>query len=141
MRVNPDGSLAEWADPFYEDENRHRHQSHLYGVFPGHLVREGSPLFDAYRKAERKRWDEGLSSMSSWGLVFMAGVFARLRSGNEAFAALSEMARHCCLNDLFTVHNDWRRMGPAGCELSECDEYEKNGRQFQVFGLLNGWFD
>ncbi|MBQ3824379.1 MAG: hypothetical protein II808_04120 [Clostridia bacterium] len=32
-------------------------------------------------------------------------------------------------------------MGPAGCELSECDEYEKNGRQFQVFGLLNGWFD
>lgn len=114
-RINPDGSLAEWADPFYEDENEHRHQSHLYGVFPGHEIREGSPLFRAYRLAEDRRWDEGLSSMSSWGLVYMAGVYARLRDGNKAFAALSEMVRHCCMANLFTVHNDWRRMGPAGC--------------------------
>ena len=115
-RINPDGSLAEWVDPFYEDENEHRHQSHLYGAFPGHEIREGSPLFGAFRMAEDKRWDEGLSSMSSWGLVYMAGVYARLRDGNRAFAALSEMVRHCCMANLFTVHNDWRRMGPAGCD-------------------------
>ena len=115
-RINPDGSLAEWGDPFYEDENRHRHQSHLYGVFPGHSVREDSPLFEAFRRSEDKRWNEGLSSMSSWGLVFMAGVYARLRCGNRAHAALSEMVRACCLPNFFTVHNDWRRMGPAGCD-------------------------
>ena len=115
-RINPDGSLAEWIDPFYEDENAHRHQSHLYGVFPGHEIREGSPLFPAYRLAEDKRRTEGLSSMSSWGLVWMAGTYARLRDGDRALSALSEMVRHCCMRNFFTVHNDWRRMGPAGCD-------------------------
>ena len=77
-RINPDGSLAEWADPFYEDENEHRHQSHLYGVFPGHEIREGSPLFGAYRLAEDKRWDEGLSSMSSCVADTLTDLFHQL---------------------------------------------------------------
>ena len=46
----------------------------------------------------------------------MAGVYARLRCGDKARGALSEMARHCVLSNFFTVHNDWRRMGPAGCD-------------------------
>lgn len=115
-RVNGDGSLAEWIDPFYRDEVRHRHQSHLYPLFPGHAIREGDPLFDACRLAENRRRDEGLSSQSSWSLVYMACVYARLRRGNDAHAALSEMVRHCEMTNFLTVHNDWRRMGPAGCD-------------------------
>ncbi|MGN1408596.1 MAG: glycoside hydrolase family 95-like protein, partial [Eubacteriales bacterium] len=33
-----------------------------------------------------------------------------------AFHALSEMVRNCCMNNLFTVHNDWRRMGQVMCD-------------------------
>ena len=115
-QVNPDGSLKEWADPFYEDFNAHRHQSHLYAVFPGYSVREGHPLYDAFVKAEQKRLHEGLYAQSSWSAVYMACVFARMRQGDDAWFALSEMVRHCCMNNLFTLHNDWRRMGSIGCD-------------------------
>ncbi|MGN1409273.1 MAG: glycosyl hydrolase family 95 catalytic domain-containing protein [Eubacteriales bacterium] len=33
-KYNEDGSLKEWADDFYTDNNAHRHHSHMYGVFP-----------------------------------------------------------------------------------------------------------
>ncbi len=115
-RYNTDGSLKEWADDFYTDDNRHRHHSHLYGVFPGHSVREDSPEYEAFRLAEDKRMTEGLSSQSSWSMICMAGVNARLKRGEEAWFALSEMVRYCCMNNLFTVHNDWRRMGSVTCD-------------------------
>ena len=116
MQVNPDGSLKEWADPFYTDCTTHRHQSHLYGVFPGYEVREGHPLYDAYVKAEERRLTEGLYAQSSWSAVYMACTFARMGQGDKAWFALSEMVRHCCMNNLFTLHNDWRRMGSVGCD-------------------------
>lgn len=115
-RYNADGSLKEWADDFYTDNNRHRHHSHLYGIFPGHSIAEDSPEYDAFRLAEDKRMTEGLTSQSSWAMIYMAGINARLKRGEEAWFALSEMLRYCCMNNLFTVHNDWRRMGSVTCD-------------------------
>ncbi|MBQ4591227.1 MAG: glycoside hydrolase N-terminal domain-containing protein [Clostridia bacterium] len=115
-RYNEDGSLKEWADDFYTDNNRHRHHSHLYGIFPGHSVTEGTKEYDAFRLAEDKRMSEGLTSQSSWAMIYMACVNARLKRGEEAWFALSEMVRYCCMNNLFTVHNDWRRMGSIHCD-------------------------
>ena len=114
--VNPDGSLKEWADDFYEDNNAHRHQSHVYAVFPGHSVTPRHELFPAFHKAEEKRFGEGLNEMSAWGAVYMAGGYARLRDGEKAFTALSETVRNTCANNLFSMSNDWRRMGSLACE-------------------------
>ncbi len=110
-KYNSDSSLKEWADNFYTDNNHHRHHSHLYGVFPGRTVTKNSPEWEHFIKAEDNRMKEGLTSQSSWSMVYMAGVNARLGRGNEAYFALSEMARYCTMNNLFTLHNDWRRMG------------------------------
>lgn len=114
-KLNPDGSLKEWADDFYEDNNAHRHQSHVYAVFPGHSVTPEHDLFSAFYKAEEKRFSEGLSEMSAWGAVYMAGVYARLRDGEKAFISLSETIRNTCANNLFSMCNDWRRMGSIMC--------------------------
>ena len=114
-RYNADGSLKEWADDFYEDHQEHRHQSHMYALFPGHAVTPETPEFDAFVRAEDKRFQEGLSEQSSWSMVFMACVYARMRRGDMAFRALSEITRSCCMNNFFTVHNDWRRMGTVMC--------------------------
>ena len=114
-KYNEDGSLKEWADDFYEDNNRHRHHSHLYGVFPGCSVKKGTKEYEGMRLAEKKRLAEGLTSQSSWSMIYAACVNARLGQGEDAWFALSEMTRYCCMNNLFTVHNDWRRMGSVNC--------------------------
>ena len=116
LKTNPDGSLKEWADDFYEDNNKHRHHSHMYEVFPGHTVMPGDALFDAFVKAEDKRMTEGRPYQSSWSMIYMACVNARMRRGNESLEALSDMARLCLMGNLFTVSNDWRRMGPINCD-------------------------
>ncbi len=115
-KINEHGALKEWGDDFYEDNNDHRHHSHLYGVFPGHSVTPDMPIWDAFVKAEDDRMEIGLNNQSSWSMVYMAGVNARMQRGDKALFALSEMIRFCCMNNLLTVHNDWRRMGPASCE-------------------------
>lgn len=115
-KYNEDGSLKEWADDFYADQNAHRHHSHMYGIFPGHEMSQvGSKEFVGCMKAEDHRMEEGMTQQSSWGITYMAGVNARLKRGNEALESLSQMVRNCCMNNFFTVHNDWRRMGVLMC--------------------------
>lgn len=123
-KFNDDGSLKEWADDFYEDFVHHRHQSHMYGLFPGHTINEKSPEYNGFVLAENKRLYEGLDSQSSWSMIFMACVYARMKKGNTSLEVLSEMTRHCCMNNLFTLHNDWRRTGPVGCDDFRCAPFQ-----------------
>jgi len=123
-KYNPDGSLKEWADDFYDDCDQHRHQSHLYGVFPGNTVTADSPEYAAFCKAEDNRLRDGLYHMSSWSMVFMSCIYARMNRGDTALYALSEMVRTCCMNNLFTLHNDFRRMGPVGCNFGQWSPFQ-----------------
>ena len=34
-QINKDGAVREWMHPLFDDNYHHRHQSHLYPVFPG----------------------------------------------------------------------------------------------------------
>ena len=115
-RFNADGSLKEWIHDFYEDQNSHRHHSHVYGVFPGHSINRMSPEYDAFVKAEDNRLAYGLKAQSSWSAVYMAGVNARMGRGDISHLVLSEMLRTCLMGNLFTVHNDWRRTGSLSCD-------------------------
>ncbi len=111
--INEDGGVKEWSDPFYTDNDRHRHQSHLYPVFPGAEVNNSNPQWEAFVKAEELRYERGLSSISSWGLVNMAATFARMEQSEKALTSLEVIAQTCLMNNFFTLHNDWRRMGNA----------------------------
>ncbi len=122
--VNDDGGIHEWNDHFYEDNDRHRHQSHLYPVFPGCELREGDPLWDNFVRAEELRWERGLSQMSSWGMVNMAATFARMGQGDRARQVLETVGQTCVMNNFFTVHNDWRRMGPVMCRDMRSAPYQ-----------------
>ena len=87
----------------------------MYALFPGHGVMWDSPLRDAFERAEDNRCRDNLQEASSWGMIYQAGVYARLNRGEDAYRALAEAVRNCCMNNLFTVHNDWRRMGSVMC--------------------------
>ena len=115
-RVNEDGAFGEWLDPFYQDNYRHRHHSHLYPVFPGREITKGHPLYHAAVRAEDLRLKYGLNDQSNWSLLVMAGLAARMERGDLALTLLGTLGRTCLMNNLMSLSNDWRRMGPACCE-------------------------
>ncbi len=112
-QVNEDGAVKEWMHPFFTDNYHHRHQSHLYPVFPGtEVTPESDPqLFEAFVTAVKKRLVIGLKEQSGWGLAYMANNYARMGEADLALECLDLISRSCLLNNFFTTHNDWRDMG------------------------------
>jgi len=112
-QINEDGAVREWMHPLFKDNYHHRHQSHLYPVFPGVEIteEENQELFKAFLKAVEKRLVVGLNEQTSWSLAHMANVYARLGEGDKSLECLGIISRSTVLNNFFTVHNDWRRMG------------------------------
>ena len=111
--TNERGALREWIDPRFGDNDRHRHLSHLYPLFPG---RETAPhrhpeLFKAARRAAEARLAAGLPDQTGWSLAHLACVWARLGEGERALECLSLLLRCCTGPNLFTRHNDGRGMG------------------------------
>jgi alpha-L-fucosidase 2 len=111
--VNEDGAMREWLHPTFKDNYRHRHQSHIYPLFPGLEITEetGPELYEACRVAALKRLVIGLASQSGWSMAHMANIYARLGMGNRALECLEILARSSTGPNLFTYHNDWRDMG------------------------------
>ena len=119
--INADGAVSEWMSPDLRDNYEHRHESHLYPVFPGTEVTrtDNAKLYKAFEKAVEKRKAFGLKDQSGWSLTFMANVYARMGKGDEAINVLDMLMRSNVMNNLTTVHNDWRRMGIATCGEQE----------------------
>jgi alpha-L-fucosidase 2 len=111
--VNEDGALREWLYPKFKDNYHHRHQSHIYPLFPGlEITEETYPeLYEACRVAVEKRLVIGLTSQSGWSMSHMANIYARLGEGNRALECLEILSRSSMGPNLFTYHNDWRNMG------------------------------
>jgi alpha-L-fucosidase 2 len=112
-QVNEDGAVKEWIHTYYQDNYEHRHQSHLYPLFPGtEVTSESDPkLFKAFERAVDLRLIQGISAQTGWSLAHMANVNARLNRGNAALECLNLLSRSCVQNNFFTTHNDWRESG------------------------------
>ena len=112
-QINEDGAVKEWMHPFFTDNYHHRHQSHIYPVFPGtEVTRMNQPeLFEAFVTAVKKRLVIGLNQQTGWSLAHMSNNYARMGEGDLALECLDSMSRSCLFNNFFTSHNDWRKMG------------------------------
>ena len=117
-QINEDGAVSEWMHPFFEDNYHHRHQSHIYPVFPGaEVTRASDPkLFEAFKVAIEKRLVVGISEQTGWSLAHMACIWVRMHDGDQALECLDLLSRSSLMNNFYTTHNDWRDMG-IGVEL------------------------
>jgi alpha-L-fucosidase 2 len=81
-RVGSDGRLMEWLEEYDEPEPKHRHISHLWGLYPGSeiTVEETPELARAARASLERRGD--LST--GWSLAHKINFWARLGDGNRA---------------------------------------------------------
>lgn len=112
-QINEDGAIKEWMHPDFKDNYLHRHQSHIYPLFPGfEITKESdSKIFEACRIAVAKRKVVGIASQTGWSLAHMANIYARLGESEDAWDCLNLMSRSNIGKNLFTYHNDYRYMG------------------------------
>lgn len=75
------GQLQEWMEDIDDPNNKHRHVSHLWGLFPGHEIRPTDPkFFNAAKQSLLFRGDDG----TGWSLAWKINFWARFLDGDHA---------------------------------------------------------
>jgi alpha-L-fucosidase 2 len=90
--VGSKGNLQEWYFDWEDADPKHRHQSHLFGLYPGHqIVTDESPeLAAACRTSLEIKGDE----TTGWSKGWRINLWARLRDGNRAYKMYRELLRY-----------------------------------------------
>lgn len=85
------GQLQEWVEDIDDPDNKHRHVSHLWGVYPGNEINkeENPELLEAAKTSLIARGDEG----TGWSLAWKINLWARFRDGNHAWKMVSMLLR------------------------------------------------
>lgn len=82
------GQLQEWLQDKDDTANKHRHVSHLWGVFPGtDIVWKDSSMMKAARQSLRYRGDEG----TGWSLAWKTNLWARFKDGDHTLMMASKL--------------------------------------------------
>jgi len=97
------GALQEWVIDYEEPSPRHRHVSHMFGLFPGcQITPRGTPeLACAIRKTLERRGEGGCG----WTMAWKACAWARLEEAEPAYASLKmQLAERTLPNLMCTIH-------------------------------------
>lgn len=97
------GALKEWATTSFEENNEHRHLSHLYCVWPLFETQKNKTLADACVQAIANRESE---NEASHALVHRSLIAARLKDEDALSDALLKLMNHKIrYNSLMTNHD------------------------------------
>lgn len=82
-QIGKKGNLQEWYHDWEDADPQHRHQSHLFGLYPGHHI---SPdLTPDLVAASRKTLDIKGDESTGWSKGWRINLWARLLDGNHAY--------------------------------------------------------
>lgn len=88
-QVGADGRLQEWYHDWADWEPTHRHQSHLFGVYPGHQITSGPLAEAALKTLEIKGFET-----TGWSCGWRINLYARLGEGEKAYRQLRRLLRY-----------------------------------------------
>lgn len=91
-QIGKEGNLQEWYFDWKDEDPKHRHQSHLFGLFPGnHITVLKTPeLAEASKKTLEIKGDE----TTGWSKGWRINLWARLWDGNRAYKMYRELLRY-----------------------------------------------
>jgi alpha-L-fucosidase 2 len=91
-QVGASGNLQEWYFDWKDSDPHHRHQSHLFGLFPGHHITPAltPELANACRRTLEIKGDE----TTGWSKGWIINLWARLLDGNHAYKMYRELLKY-----------------------------------------------
>lgn len=91
-QIGKKGNLQEWYHDWEDQDPKHRHQSHLFGLHPGtHITPELTPdLAKACRTTLEIKGDE----TTGWSKGWRINLWARLCDGNRAYKMYRELLKY-----------------------------------------------
>jgi len=91
-KIGKKGNLQEWYYDWEDQDPQHRHQSHLFGLFPGSQITPATTpeLANACRKTLEIKGDE----TTGWSKGWRINLWARLGDGNRAYKMYRELLRY-----------------------------------------------
>jgi alpha-L-fucosidase 2 len=91
-QIGKKGNLQEWYFDWNDEDPRHRHQSHLFGLFPGEQI---TPLkTPEFANASRQTLEIKGDETTGWSKGWRINLWARLWDGNRAYKMYRELLHY-----------------------------------------------
>jgi alpha-L-fucosidase 2 len=91
MQIGKHSQLQEWMHDSDRPDDKHRHVSHLYGLYPSNQISPSRTpeLFDAARTSLTYRGDPA----TGWSMGWKVNLWARFLDGNHAYKLITDQLK------------------------------------------------
>ena len=84
-KIGKKGNLQEWFYDWEDEDPHHRHQSHLFGIYPGHNIDDGVNSKEDIHRAASKTLELKGDQTTGWSTGWRVNLYARLHDAKNAY--------------------------------------------------------